>query len=560
MKETLKEFAKLEVKAALADGSAIWLGTASGLYRYDPAVDRKARAIPGWAGRTVSALGRAANGFCLASEKDGRSTVFRCDATGKPLEEIAAPDGDKIKAILDVPGLRIGTKRGVYHLAPGGWEQQFGAQGPAEITRLWSVDGRLFAAIKKLGPKQLPALIESGDGGRTWSVEAMPDYQDAVVAADTTRIATRWRGARPRRMPGEYKKHPITAAWIGDEGTAVVDGDKLEIQLSGGGKVAAHHPIFGEAEHVHLVPGGAVVAGPQGAYRATFASGRVDDLLDHSAVAGVPGKAKRLYVLDRGALLATTTFGAFRSTDGGESWTECRSEWAVLDAEALVRAESGRWWLLCQRGLFRSDDNGVTWVYEKFKVKNHERHYGEYRSLAVLGNLVAVGTKAGLFVDRSDKPNGFSRVERFGTAVIEALSPDGRSGRLLVGTADGEVVSYDPALGTTDKVVTVPVNESTLLGDASHLLIHSKDRIHEAIGRVARDVTPAGAAGSLHVAACADRLLAWDSHRAWTRTVDHKQWHSVPGWPAGVRHASIDIALGVAYTTDRTRLARVALS
>lgn len=559
-------FARVEVKSTLELGGWLWIGTAAGLLRWNPdsGADATAEPVPGWRGIEVQALAADGDRLVAAVYGPDGAAVTRCDDDGIPGERIAPPPGEKVKTLAACSGmLWIGTKRGVFRHDGQGWSHVFGAEfsaagGKAEILRLWHRGGRtLVGSVKKLAPDDRPALIESADDGDHWTVLPQPDYQDLVLAAAAGSIITRWRGARPIDKRAGYKKHPITAGQIAEDGTtAVVDGDKLEIARPGAAKLAAYHPAIAEAEHLHLVPGGAVVAGAQGAWRFEPASGTLTDLLPAHGLDRRPGKLKRLFLLD-GALLATTTFGTFRSFDDGVSWERADSEWWVLDAEHAARGADGRWWIACQRGLFRTDDRGGRIDYHKIKVDGP--HYAELRALAVAGDRVAIGTKQGLFVNRpSEDPERFVRVEAFGTGAVEALAWDRSYDTLVVGTAAGTLWRWDWATAP-QALAEMPIGESTMLAGNGIAWLACGDRLTEIRGRAPTDVTPPDARGGLHLTEAGDRLFVWDGQGAWMRHREGRDWTAVAGWPAGVRHVAIDAARGVALATDRARLFRIAL-
>lgn len=560
---SLEQFARVEVKSTLDHGGWLWLGTAAGLLRWSPDHGGPAEPLAGWEGVEVQALAADDGALLAACFGEDGAAVVRCDAAGTILARVAPPPGEKVKTLAGSGGtLWIGTKKGIFRHDGEGWSHVFGTDGKAEILRLWHRGGgRLAASVKKLAPDDRPALIASDDGGDHWTVERQPDYQDLVLAADGGTIITRWRGARPAGARAGYKKHPITAGLIAADGTtAVVDGDKLEIQRPGAAKLAAYHPALGEAEHVHLVPGGAVVAGAQGAWRFEPATGALDDLLPPRDPALRAGKLKRLFLLD-GVLLATTTFGTFRSFDDGGSWERSDSEWWVLDAEQAARGAGGRWWIACQRGLFRTDDRGGRIDYHKIKVES--AHYAELRALAVAGGRVALGTKQGLFLNRpAEDPERFDRVAAFGDGPVEAVAWDPADGTLLVGTAAGTLWRWDPG-APPQRLADRPIGEGRLLaigtaiGTAVWLVTGGS--LTEIRGRAVTDATPPGAGHDLHLAEAGDRLLAWGRDGAWLRPLDGTVWTPVAGWPDGIRHAAVDPARGLAFATDRARLHRIAL-
>lgn len=549
MSMSLSDFSRAEVKATLRRTDDILLGTSVGLYRYALGTNAgMAQPFGSWNGAEVKALGATPDGFLACIEAGRDKSLVRCAADGSVTATLPMPPSG-VKALSGETGPWAGTKDGVYRFDGHGWTRVFAApSGKCEVIGIVEWPGTVSASIKKLGTDERPALAQSTDGGATWSVTACDDYQDIVVAVDPSRIATKWRGARPIGARPGYKKHPITAASLAPAGWAVVDGDKLEIQRSDRPKMSIHHPLMAEAEHLHLVDGGAVFAGPQGAYRLDYGSGAVRDILPPAA----SGKIKRIYALDDGVLLATATFGTFRSTDGGARWSACDSEWTVLDAEGLVRDDNGRWWLGCQRGVFFSDDNGLRWVYMKPKLVSH--HYAEFRGIAAAGDHLCLGTKGGLFIAPPVPFGHMQFVPAFGRTAIEALAWDAANTRLLVGTAAGQLYAYGPLSGRVDHVASLPIHESSILVRGDSILLATDDKVYAVHAGGLMDVTPPGADGEIKLLDLGTGVLAWSKTAAWRSAGGTEDWRAMPGWPDDARHVAHDSTRRRLVVTDRRAL------
>lgn len=539
-------------------GGWLWLGTSDGLYRSKQGSDKPADKVDGWDGHEVQALAEDGDGFLICTFSDKGPALARCDGQAKVTETFKLPEGQKVKALARRGAdLWIGTKQGVFRADKtasdkSGWRHVFDGNGKAEIIRLWHDGATLGASVKKMAPHDRPALIESKDGGDSWQIDTQPDYQDLVVAANADTIITKWRGARKRGTKAGFKKHPITAGLIEASGrTAVIDGDKLEVESKPGEKLATYHPAFGDAEHVHLVKGGMIVAGSQGAWHFEPATGRLSDLLPHATGKRPFGKIKRVFQMDH-ALIAATTFGTFRSFDAGASWEQANAEWWVLDSEHAARGPDGRWWIACQRGLFRSDDHGGRIDYHKIKVSG--AHYGELRCLAIAGNKVCVGTKQGLFINRPESdPEAFQRVEVFGDGPIEGLAWDKSLKRLYVGTGTGKLFAWDLTT-SPELLVDLPIQEATMTADAGRIWIASDDKLSEVVGKSASDIAPEGSGEGLHLLDLGDRLFAWDKQTGWVRQKLGGAWQKLPKWAPGIRHVAFDAASNRLITTDRAQL------
>ena len=549
--EGLDAFARPEVKAVLRLGGTILLATQHGLCRWAPG--EAMQPLPGLPAEEVRALGPAPGGFVAAI---GRRLLL-ADGAGRIEAWLQPPAGEKVAAASAAAGrVLLGTKTGIFGATEGGWMRLLGGPG-CEVTRIWEQPGRILAAVKKQGARRRPALAESIDGGVSWAVEEMGDYGDVVLAADARRIVTRWRGARPRGpVRGGYKKHPLSAAELmADGGVLVLDGDKAEIAGPGRRKAEIFHPRLAEAEQVALLPEGILFAGLQGALLFDPLRWRMTDLLQDLFPGRVHGKRKRLFVLDDNAVLVTCSFGAFRTTDGGASFQPVDAEWDVLDAEHCARATDGRWFLLCQRGLFASRDNGARWDYVKPKLPQGSRHYGEFRSLAIGAGTLWLGTKQGLFAAPLADPERLASVAGVPEASIEALHATAMGELLLA--IEGQGVQRRDAAGALHAVAATELHEAALLDAGGRLLAASEDRLLDLTAAPA-EITPTGANGPLALAADASRLLLWSRLAAWQRPLAGGAWQALPGWPAGVRSVAL-LADGQALLTDRARLQRLVL-
>ncbi|MCE8040068.1 sialidase family protein [Halomonas sp. MCCC 1A11062] len=579
MSRELAAFERPQVKGVLAGATGIYLAAETGLYELH---DRQLREVPAWRGRPVQQVAAAAEGYLVLLEDDSGQTLHLCDSQWQPRRELPRPAGEKIKCLhAQAEHLLVGTKRGLYRLPladtaqASDWQCLFrDSAGWGEV--LWASSQQaehIRASVKKLGAAAKPALIETHDAGVSWHVESLGDYQDLILAADERRLITRWKGCRERYTTSGYKKHPLTAGFLAGDRWAVLDGNKLEYQQEGHARVAFEHPLLAEAERLLPLEQGNVflVAGVQGAYLVEPGHGRVTDLFGEAAGPAGLGKLKRIFELDDGVLLATATYGTFRSDDEGQTWQAADAEWAVLDAEHLMRSDDGRWWLGCQRALFVSDDNGRRWRYVKFKLAELP-HYCELRGgLAVVGGQLFIATKTGLLVAPLASPERIARVAAFGEQAIEALFTDDERQLLLVGThgaGQDRLWRYDPVEEQAQPLTApgqVPVFESQIGGTLSACLIASGERLFRlaCAGEgpvVLEEMMPQPQAGDYHIASDSQqRLLVWNERSAWRWHGGEEPLQALPDWPAGVRHACIRADGRSALTTDRRQLRTVSL-
>jgi len=559
MSAPLHSFARPQIKAVLRNGTSTYLASEWGLYKLE---HHALKEIPGWHGRPVQCIAPAPDGFLLLIEDEGGQTLHTCDPAWQTTGQLPCVPGEKIKAICATDsGVLAGTKSGIFCYAKGRWTRLFGdAHGHGETLWVRSADGlSITASIKKTGPGARPALIESVDGGQTWSVLSSPHYQDVVLAANDQWIVTRWKGARRQGERGETKKHPLSAATLWQDGWAVLDGDKLETQRAAHASSSFYHPMLAEAEQLHALADRFLVAGVQGAYLVDPANGTVTDLFEGMVLTPELGKVKRVFALDNGALLATATFGSFRSIDGGVHWQTVDAEWSVLDAEHLLKGPDGQWWLACQRALFTSADNGQSWRYVKLKVK--QRHYCELRGgVAIVGERLFVGTKAGLLCSLLSRPDAVEYVPAFEGQSIEALHADVASGELIVGTGAGVLWHYRVSDAHARRLAETPVHESAIAGTPAHFVIVSGEQVIDVQENRLHNITPAADGGEFGLAqGNAGEFVLWNQNQAWHGRVG-SGLVALANWPLGVRHASVGERGALVHTTNRRELHHLAIT
>lgn len=551
MLQSLNELARPEVKAMLSHGGRLWLATHQGLYLYE---DRKLRPVSAWQGQRVKALGPAADGFVIAVENADGPAIHLCRGDGEPRTGLPLLPQDELKSLSAAEGVVwAGGKKGIYRLEGKAWKRAYG-EGRCEVVRIDEQPGGVIVAYaKKQGTHETPAAIVSSDRGASWRIEHESWYHDAPIAVRGGTAITRWRGTVEPGVPGKPAKEPTMAALIADGVTVAVTGSKLKIERASGFRLEVKHPRLAEAEQVVLQDDAAIVAGVQGAYRVDLATARLEDLFADVAIEASAAKIKKLHMLDGRRLLATSTFGAFLSEDGGGHWQACEADWDVLDSEALAQAANGSWFLAGQRGLFRSDDGGRRWKH--VKLSTMPEHFGELTGVAVADDRLVLAAKRGLFAGSPGLHKDCTRIEGLGTTPIlgVASSADGAPS-VIVGLADGRLIQVGLTAGTISLVGTLPHAARPIVARGSAVYAVTKNGFFRVTPGGSETLTPADAMGEIHVAQHDGSFLLWTRDRAWLRRSGSEQWQEIASWPRGVKSGLVAPDLRRIVATDRTTL------
>jgi len=547
MENSLKSAVRPEVKAVLVQPDGVLIGTHQGLYRLAAGSSQPVRLGNATA---IKALGPWRDGgFIVVGEDDGGRFIRLCGADGTAAETLPPlPGRDEAKSASADGAVLAGGKQGVYRHGGDGWQRVLGDRR-CEVIGLRQRDGRVAALIKKQGIAELPALGLSDDDGATWSLTPRPEYHDLVQGWDDGTLVTRWYGEQADRPGTRPLKEPVTAATIAAGVIAMVSGPKLKLVFPGRPRVEFKHPAFAEAEILALLGGHALVAGVQGALLVDLGDGTITDLFAGIATAPAAAKIKKLFALDGGRLLATATFGTFVTADGADDWQPAATDWAVMDAEAAGRLADGSWYLACQRGLFVSYDNGLGWKHVKLTTRPH--HFCEMTGLAVVGNRLALGTKAGLFIAH-DHPKDQRWVAALGRSAVTGLATVGD--RLLVGQAGG-LSWYDPATGAVTAVDVAGPDLKPLGGIDGAAFAVGKRGLFRLDAAGAVPVAPADGQGDFQATIAAGRLLLWRGRDAWIGMGDGN-WTMLAGWPAGIKNGTV-LADGGVIATDRAAIYRL---
>lgn len=540
--ELLKNALRPEVKGAFAKDDAIYLATLGGLYRWQG--DRMA-AVEGWEGKPLRAICKAQGGFLVVQ---GDRLVI-CDKAAKPMRELPPIPDDEAKSVLvDEKVVFAGGKTGIWRCEGDTWEKVMGEK-PYEVIGLGKSEGRLHAFVKKQGRNSEPALAISADGGFSWRHAYEGSYADLARAVGGTQIVTQWGG--PHQL-GEIvvpSKEPTTAAWIGGGVVAKITGSKLELLHGGRVHLEIKMPILAEAEILMILGTKALVGGVQGAYLVDLNSGDVRDLFANVAVSAEAAKIKKLFALDHGHLLATTTFGTFVSEDGAH-WQASKSDWAVLDAVGIATEGDGKFWLAAQRGLFQSPDNGRSWKHAKVSGRPHG--YAEFTGIAFAEGRLALASKAGLFVSGPGGIKDLRAVPELGRRLIEGVIADGAA--FLATDGAGVLFRIDPNAGTVVELAKLPAKTTPVAVDAQGLLLAGKHGLlHWRDGKTVEMALPESGLKDLHATAGGGRLLLWAGDRAWLR--QGESWKAVAEWPMRAKSASL-LSDGGVLVTDRSAIYR----
>lgn len=549
---SLERFARVEVKSTWRMGDDLWIGTKIGLFKRVPGSDLMP--IPGHLPVEIRGLGPSADGFLYIEADPAGDQIVMADAAGAVRRRLPGPKGEKLVSASALRGcILVATKTGLFREKEDGWERLYGGEDSI-VTAVHELSDRISLFVKKQGVERKPALVESFDDGLTWQMTESDDYGDTIIAVSETSIVTKWRGARLRGSgKGGYKKHPITAAEFYAGSILVVDGDKIEIAGPGRRKMEVFHPRVAEAEQVHLVPDGLFVSGAQGAYLLDPLTGSLRDLAADVTATVPVGKRKKLFALDEGVVLAACTFGTFTSRDGGAHWVKSDAEWDVLDAEHAARGPNDEWYILCQRGVFVTRDNGGRIDYLKPKLPHGSRHFGEFRALAVGGNTLWLGTKAGLFAASIERPEHLAPVDAFGVKPVDALAIEGD--RLLVALEEGGIYERPLAGGDLSRRSDVTLKEGVMIHDGGSLLL-----VDERGVSTPDQAATIPAIGGLHgcrVTASGTCILVWNGQEAWSKARG-EAWVRVGAWPQGVR--SVALLGAAALVTDRDSIGAVSLA
>jgi len=549
--DQLDTYRRPEVKAVVLQGEEIWLGTAAGLYHLR---GEQLEAHADWREHRITSLATSDAGLVVGAIHAGSPLLALTDRDGRRQQRLPDLPQDQAKALLSAQGtLLAGGKHGIYRLEEAGWRHCYG-QGHTEVIGLTARQGRLLAFCKKQGVKAHPALLVSTDGGETWQLELETGYHDGILAAWDDGYLTRWRGPWRAGTPVRHQKSPYSAACQSEHARAWISGNKLVCEFANGAGVELEEPRFAEAEHLFLLSEGrALVAGISGAFLIELGSGQMHDVFAGHVVPSSAAKIKRLWNLEDDRILATATFGTFYSDNGGAHWQPAAAEWAALDAEGLALSPDGAWYLATQRGLFSSWDNGESWRHVKIST---QPHFAELTDVVFVGDRLALGSKAGLFLSAEDYPKELSWVSAVGNATVHALLAEGDI--LWVGTVDGRLLQIDPETGHgwIRAMFQAPCQPLRAQGDC--LWVLSGGLLFEVTPQSVRPLPHPDGVERLKEAFVSEQgLLVWDHANGWAlkETAAEPEWVALEEWLPAVKSVS---GMAPRLVTDRAVI--VALS
>ncbi len=293
-----------------------------------------------------------------------------------------------------------------------------------QILSLASVPSQpetVYAGVAPFG------IEKSTDGGRTW---ASPGPEAAAMTAYRLEISA----DEPRLLFAEFGS---TAKFFGRSRDSGVSWELLqvgdEIFLGSGTALTLdpHRPraLFAATDH------GVYQSADAGDHWAPFA---LSDL--HAQAVGVhPGKPNLLFAI---GLDAATESVLLRSRDGGASWQECASFSGIAWQPRFAFAPDGQAYLISDSGLFRSDDDGATWIEVSRKLSTPIKDF----ALTPTGVLL-VSTPTGVLRSRDGGETWLPEADGQGVRrggpdeTVSALAPlagaRGADGAILSGSARG---------------------------------------------------------------------------------------------------------------------------
>jgi len=519
-----------EIKASLRINNTVWLGAADGLYHLD---NGQMQSCNAWRGQKIAAIGRSEEGMIIAAVSPAGLSIHLLSTNGEPLRTLPSLPDDEPKSLLALGGIFAGGKRGIYRLEGDAWTKVYG-HGHTEVIGLDQADGCIQAFVKKQGPKALPALLVSSDGGANWRLQLETSYHDGILALSADRYVTRWRGPWSLGQAVRHEKDASSAACFESGRFAWVAGNKLCVRFDNGARLDIKEPRFAEAEQLLLLDGQAVVAGGNGAYQVDLFSGQVTDLFESHVTQADTAKIKKLWVLEEGRLLATASYGTFYTDDCGENWRLANADWAVLDAEGLALSPDGAWYLAAQRSLFVSWNNGEHWKQVKLATRPH---FAELTAIAFAGDRLLLGSKAGLYVSEPGEPKRLQHLAALGDCTVRGLLTE-PGGTVLVGTADGRLERLVPAHGRCETVAVFAgaCQPLAVHGDAITVLCAGA-LLRVQPGRIERIEAPAQYVDA--IVQPDGGLLAWSQDAAWRQIDTSSGWVVVPGWLPHVKSVAI---------------------
>ncbi|MFZ1684601.1 MAG: hypothetical protein WAU88_10785 [Candidatus Zixiibacteriota bacterium] len=308
----------------------------------------------------------------------------------------ALPEGGIVHAIVTQGSdLFVATDNGVFRSSnSGGFWSQCGLSG-VSVTGLVAKDGHLFAGTES-------GLMVSANAGNTWQPTGVAEQVIALATGeDRVWMSTRSSGGSP--VFTLYTSTDLGQTWsiLPTSGVAVsgmaVGTDKVFIGSYSGVYVAEKTPggftpftqIFSNIDVKSLaLDDTSLFAGTWEGYGVLVSKDFASFQLP--ANLGLTSKDLHTLIVEGTSIFAGTANGAFRSDNGGGTWTSLPLDRREVFAFATLGSQI---FAATNCGVVKSADNGVTWASASTNLKGG----GPIYSLIRQGDDLLISTASGVF-------------------------------------------------------------------------------------------------------------------------------------------------------------------
>jgi len=149
-------------------------------------------------------------------------------------------------------------------------------------------------------------------------------------------------------------------------------------------------------------------------------------------------------LLSDGKFLMSTNEGIFESFDDGSSWNLNNNGIKAQNISALAANDTFLYAGTSENGIFRSNDNGVTWT--PIGIGSTYLNSRTIREIIVKENSIYIANSGGIYMSND---NGDNWVQKLETGVNKAVSGLDYNNGILATTIDGEGVYTSSDLGET---------------------------------------------------------------------------------------------------------------